>query len=195
MKFKLDFLDIEDFIKVTDELVEAIEDIQSQIADTVEVIKESNEGKIIEAFEKINDEKVEELDKLKDKIEEFNEDVQHYYDEFQEIDEEEIQGEYEIDTDVENNFKHIERILKDVEYSKDDRHLENEMDNYDKKMREYHEVDSIINLQEEYPDDENTQDYIINQRDKIEEQMSYYRHNREIYDEAEYLLKKLEREL
>lgn len=40
----------------------------------------------------------------------------------------------------------IEIILEGIEYLKVDRNLEHEMDDHDKKMKEYHKVDNIINL-------------------------------------------------
>ncbi len=195
MKFKLDFFDIEDFIKVTNELVESIGDIQIQIDNTVDAIKKSNEGKIIEAFEKINDEKIKELGNLKSKINNFNENVHEYYYEFQKLDEEQKQGEYKLDTSVINNLNKIKRIIKNINYIKEDDYLEDKKYNLNKNKNKYYEVDNKINLEYEYPCDNETQSYIIKRRELIEKQLYYYRYNQSIYDEVKDILNKLENEV
>lgn len=190
--FKINFDHIEGFIRESQLLEAAIDEIVSKIATSTNEITESNNGKLIVKFAEISDEQIQELNKLKATIENLQQVILNYTSEFRSIDlEKRPYNRYELDLNTKPYLETLSNYIQNINYQQHDNKLENEIDEYQRKVREFRYVDSSINVEIDYPNNEDMKYYIRQKQNEIEEQIAAFQYNYAVYEEVEFAIRSI----
>lgn len=190
--FKINFDHIEGFIRESQLLEAAIDEIVSKIATSTNEITESNNGKLIVKFAEISDEQIQELNKLKATIENLQQVILNYTSEFRSIDlEKRPYNRYELDLNTKPYLETLSNYIQNINYQQHDNKLENEIDEYQRKVREFRYVDSSINVEIDYPNNEYMKYYIRQKQNEIEEQIAAFQYNYAVYEEVEFAIRSI----
>lgn len=180
MKFKLNFEELESLGELIDETSGNMEDFEDSFSKLMEYVKSESSSTAMEKLESLSDEAIPQLKEIIKMLDDQKKIVYKYVDGHRDINED-TSTFYRLDSDAASKrFNKTINVAEEANgIDKLSRDMDHFIDKYEKKMRDYYDVDDYINLDEEYEDKEDVKYYIMRRRNEIDQQIANFKYNRD----------------
>lgn len=192
MRIKLNFENIEQYIHTIDYTIEEYEDYQELIKTIMNDIVDEGKGAFFISLKEELEIRIKNISKINEYLEELKDKLENFIEDYREYDDSVQSGDYLLDTEELKDKKlEIENFYEKIDYLKNDFEDSQEYEEYQSKVKKYrHNEESDRKLRKIYKEEEETAEYLIKKKDKIEDQLIDEKHNFRIVQEIEDLLKK-----
>lgn len=192
MRIKLNFENIEQYIHTIDYTIEEYEDYQELIKTIMNDIVDEGKGTFFISLKEELEIRIKNISKINEYLEELKDKLENFIEDYREYDDSVQSGDYLLDTEELKDKKlEIENFYEKIDYLKNDFEDSQEYEEYQSKVKKYrHNEESDRKLRKIYKEEEETAEYLIKKKDKIEDQLIDEKHNFRIVQEIEDLLKK-----
>ncbi len=189
MKFKLDFDDLEELQKLLGEVAESVEEFEETFSNIIDEVMDNSSGKALEKITEISEDLLPTLKEVAVGYQDQADIAKDYIEGIRNINEDKS-GVYELDTsEAKGYIKDVTNQLEKVEeLNKESVSLNIFENSYENKIREYNSVESCINLETDYENDEDTKALIRSKRIEINNYISNYNNNQMQLESAQDVL-------
>lgn len=193
--WKIDIDEVEDTIVDLKDALELLDEFKNKYRNLVTAIVEENSGMFIDSIDINAKEEIDLIEEVVKSGSTIVEGSEKYLEKIEEINPWTGSGIYEVDENQVRNAIKDTKALFEQELEGNTRHIERDMDEMDRNITKFNHVDSTINEEREYEDDESTISHIRNRRSEIEKDIRDYKSNVDLLEEANDVLKVLEETL